>query len=145
MLSRFTPVSWREDVWVLCYFLCIGDMLSKIKLLSIFTQCLPNYFSSFTQHQYSPNKSSTIYQDTIHTSTSSQHILNLLPSQYWPKFDQTLMLVDFVERCLISSLWHWDIQRSAKVNAPGLVNFITAIAYHFCLTWPAALTQQHLL
>ena len=25
------------------------------------------------------------------------------------------------------------IQRSAKVDAPGLVNFIPAVAYHFCL------------
>ena len=34
------------------------------------------------------------------------------------------------------------IQRSAKVGAPGLVNFITALAYHFCPSLPAAFTQQ---
>ena len=33
------------------------------------------------------------------------------------------------------------IQRSAKVDAPGLVNFIPAVAYHFCLNLPAAFTK----
>ena len=31
--------------------------------------------------------------------------------------------------------------RSAKRRTPGLVNFVTALAYHFCLALPAALTQ----
>ena len=34
------------------------------------------------------------------------------------------------------------VQRSAKVCAPGLGNFITAVAYHFCPTLPAAFTQH---
>ena len=34
-----------------------------------------------------------------------------------------------------------QIQRSAKVRAPGFVNFITAVAYHFCPSLPAAITQ----
>ena len=33
------------------------------------------------------------------------------------------------------------IQRSAKVGAPGLGNFITAVAYHICPSLPAAFTQ----
>ena len=33
------------------------------------------------------------------------------------------------------------LQRSANVGAPGLVNFITAVAYHFCPSLPAAFTQ----
>ena len=33
------------------------------------------------------------------------------------------------------------VQRLAKFGAPGLVNFITAVAYHFCLSLPAAFTQ----
>ena len=33
------------------------------------------------------------------------------------------------------------IQRLAKVCAPGLVNFTTALAYHFCRSLPAAFTQ----
>ena len=33
------------------------------------------------------------------------------------------------------------IQRSAKVGAPGLVNFITAVAYHICPSLPAIFTQ----
>ena len=34
-----------------------------------------------------------------------------------------------------------DIQISAEVRAPGLVNFITAVAYHFCQSLPEAFTQ----
>ena len=41
-------------------------------------------------------------------------------------------LPDFAEK---------NIQRSGKVSAPGLVNFITAVAYHFCPSLPAAFTQ----
>ena len=33
------------------------------------------------------------------------------------------------------------VQRLAKVGAPGLVNFITAVAYHFCPSLPTAFTQ----
>ena len=33
------------------------------------------------------------------------------------------------------------VQRSAKVDATSSVNFISAVAYRFCLTWPAAFTQ----
>ena len=34
-----------------------------------------------------------------------------------------------------------QVQRSAEVGATGLVNFITAVAYHFCPSLPAAFTQ----
>ena len=34
-----------------------------------------------------------------------------------------------------------NVQRSAKVGGPGLVNFITAVAYHICPSLPAAFTQ----
>ena len=33
------------------------------------------------------------------------------------------------------------IQGSAKRRSPGLVNFVAAVAYHFCLALPAAFTQ----
>ena len=33
------------------------------------------------------------------------------------------------------------VQRLAKVCAPGLVNSIPAVAYHFCLNLTAAFTQ----
>ena len=33
------------------------------------------------------------------------------------------------------------VQRLAKVGAPGLVNFTTAVAYHFCPSLPAAFMQ----
>ena len=35
-----------------------------------------------------------------------------------------------------------SLQRSAKVDAPGFVNFAPAVAYHFCLNLPAAFTQS---
>ena len=34
-----------------------------------------------------------------------------------------------------------SIQRAAKVGATGLVNFVPAVAYHFCLALPAVFTQ----
>ena len=39
------------------------------------------------------------------------------------------------------------LQGSAKRRYPDLANFITALAYHFCLDFPAAFTQPgaHLL
>ena len=33
------------------------------------------------------------------------------------------------------------LQGSAKRRSPGLVNLVTAVAYHFCLALPAAFTQ----
>ena len=40
-----------------------------------------------------------------------------------------------------------EIQGLAKKPAPGLVNFVPAAAYHFCLALPAEFTQpgDHLL
>ena len=35
---------------------------------------------------------------------------------------------------------HRAVQGSAKRRAPGLVNFIPALAYHFCLALPAIST-----
>ena len=39
------------------------------------------------------------------------------------------------------------LQGSAKRRSSGLVNFVSAVAYHFCLALPAAFTQPgiHLL
>ena len=39
------------------------------------------------------------------------------------------------------------LQGRAKKWSPGLVNFVTAVAYHFCLSLPAAFTRpgDHLL
>ena len=36
------------------------------------------------------------------------------------------------------------VQGSAKRRFPGLVNFVTALAYDFCLALPAAFTGDHL-
>ena len=36
---------------------------------------------------------------------------------------------------------HAGLQRSAEVGAPNYVNIITAVAYHFCPSLPAAFTQ----
>ena len=34
-----------------------------------------------------------------------------------------------------------DVQRLAEFDAPGLVNVVHAVAYHFCLNLPAAFSQ----
>ena len=34
-----------------------------------------------------------------------------------------------------------QVQGSTNRRAPGLVNFVPALAYHFCLNLPAAFTQ----
>ena len=41
----------------------------------------------------------------------------------------------------------YEVHASAKRWSPGLVNFVTDLAYHFCLALPAAFTQpgEHLL
>ena len=36
---------------------------------------------------------------------------------------------------------HFVVQGSAKRRSPGLVNFVPALAYHFCLNLPAAFTK----
>ena len=40
-----------------------------------------------------------------------------------------------------------DVQGLAKVSSPGLVNYVPAVVYHFCLSLSAAVTQpgDHLL
>ena len=35
----------------------------------------------------------------------------------------------------------WDVQGLAKRLRPGLVNYIAAVAYHFCLSLPTAFSQ----
>ena len=40
-----------------------------------------------------------------------------------------------------NSAWQESIQGSAKRQAPGLVNLVPAVAYHICLSLPAALSQ----
>ena len=57
--------------------------------------------------------------------SSTQNPLNV--------FHQTPLAANATLLCII--------QRSAKVGAPGLVNFITAVAYQLCLNLPAAFMQ----
>ena len=40
-----------------------------------------------------------------------------------------------------NSAWQESVQGSAKSQAPGLVNFVPAVAYRICLSLPAALSQ----
>ena len=41
----------------------------------------------------------------------------------------------------LSALKGGPVQGSAKRWAPGLVNFVNALAYHICLALPAAFTE----
>ena len=48
--------------------------------------------------------------------------------------------------CPFHAQLHWEavscqVQGSANRRAQGLVNFVLALAYHFCLNLPAAVTQ----
>ena len=38
-------------------------------------------------------------------------------------------------------IWIFSVKGLAKRRAPGLVNFVPAVAYPFCLALPAAFTQ----
>ena len=53
------------------------------------------------------------------------------PAPIGPK---TLYIPSVLLHCTI-------VQRSAKVGAPGLVNFVTVVAYHFCPRLSAPFTQ----
>ena len=44
--------------------------------------------------------------------------------------------------CLKKSHFLESVQGSAKRRSPGLVNFVAAVDYHFCLALPAAFTQS---
>ena len=44
--------------------------------------------------------------------------------------------------CSLKEAFLWGyVQGSSKRRAPGLVNFVPAVAYHFCLNLPAAFSQ----
>ena len=45
--------------------------------------------------------------------------------------------------CVRNLVWEFlpTIQISAERRAPGLENFVPAVAYHFCLAFPAVFTQ----
>ena len=49
--------------------------------------------------------------------------------------------------CECSSVHHLQYRAQLKKWSPGLVNFVTVLAYHFCLALPEAFTQpgDHLL
>ena len=66
-----------------------------------------------------------------------------LPFQiYGPSYAAMLNLV-----YILKSIYVNYVQGLAKRRSPGLVNFVAAVAYHFCLAFPAAFTQPgtHLL
>ena len=44
-----------------------------------------------------------------------------------------LLLSGSVAHASLKTAVQMSVQGSAKVGAPGLVNFITAVAHHFCL------------
>ena len=53
---------------------------------------------------------------------------------------------DMIVHSFVSCCWE-QVQGSTNRRAPGLVNVVPALAYHFCLNLPAAFTQPgaHLL
>ena len=63
------------------------------------------------------------------------HLYHLILKLSRPRRDEIVIV-----KCLGPPCW-LTVQRSAKRRAPGLVNFVPAVAYHFCLALPAAFMQ----
>ena len=47
----------------------------------------------------------------------------------------------YLAKSYLSLSYRFSVQSSAKRWTPGLVNFVPAVAYHFCLALPEAFTQ----
>ena len=70
----------------------------------------------------------------------------LLPDQICIPFFRALYVKNLnlvIEQLLEADVMNgfWYVQGSAKRPFPGLVNFVPAVAYHFCLNLPAAFSQ----
>ena len=69
----------------------------------------------------------------------SQNFQKKMRSSWWKATFRWLCGRYVCTKGFISSLqWKMDVQRSDKVAAPGLANFVPTFAYHFL---PAAFTQ----
>ena len=59
----------------------------------------------------------------------------------WGAYYKIAMLFLFFAKVIFSSGTVYTVQSSAKFDAPGLVNFVPAVAYHLCLKLHVAVSQ----
>ena len=87
--------------------------------------------------------SRVIKQNCIPTRSSSGQGLELIPSAGAIARDVIMSKKLNVSTCLqlCVSTSAPSLQGSTNRRAPGFVNFVLALAYHFCLNLPAAFTQ----
>ena len=76
-----------------------------------------------------------------HLSLLVQGVGQARPPGVPPPLDQDFSFESMRDVPLPISTGGKQVQRSAKVDAPGLANFVPALAYCFCLNLPAAFTQ----
>ena len=77
---------------------------------------------------FQPQRSSTIKVDKSINEKVQEHVDRY--DEYLPRAQRGLTLYGREKE-----------ERSDKFGAAGLVNFIPAVAYHFCLNLPAAFTK----
>ena len=103
------------------------------------TGALPPFRSPFSLPALSSKKSSTpeISEDKKPFEPSWQKESTRSSALHFRPPLKVLVTIALDVQCFKSS----PRQRLAKGGAPGWVNFITAVAYYFCLNLPAAFTQ----
>ena len=79
------------------------------------------------------------YRELVHFGGSStvQRVL----FQVWFVASGQLIMRHLLHHLHLGSVKRWPVPGSAIRRAPGLVKFVTAVAYHFCLNLPRASSQ----
>ena len=116
----------------------------EIKLLSVCLESCPRlegYYSKLSQRKALLRVFRLANHTTVHTQLGSS--VTRKPSM----FDKRVNPEVAHQLLKLSVSQVFKLQGSAKRRSPGLVNFVAAVAYHFCLALPAAFTQSggHLL
>ena len=72
--------------------------------------------------------------------TCRKHLTNVTwkGGYCWSVFEDAFAYIYFKTSYM---LFHTYLQGSANPQTPGLLNFVTAVAYHFCLNLPRAFSQ----
>ena len=71
---------------------------------------------------------------TLHLRTRHAEVLNVERSDLGAQANPAVVSQESILQTIYVSK---RLQRLAQVDSPGLVNFVPAVAYHFCLSLPA--------
>ena len=135
------------ELWIACYVVSFADFEYLFKESNGESVILVNV-SFFL---FSRSKGNELVSLINYPTTNQQSWVNT----FW--FIPSLRMSSILSAVNLSGEGIWGIrlsfrvlpslQSSAKRRSPGLVNFVTAPAYHSCLALPAAFTQpgDHLL